>query len=417
MQQIIRVRFAVLLSSCFVFSIALWGCNFNSGGLEIATDAPTDSIDASNTDASGVDSMTGPCLDLPTPLPFISGCLPLATANLDISAQTSFDTDSGVFSPTMSASTAILPATNPSQDLDIRVIVVPNLTIQTGAMLRATGDLPLLIVATEEVVIEGALEASANFSEAGPGYNPAYCGKSDPSNSTVDGGGADGSGTDQPSGGGGGGGFLTVGGNGADNLAGAGLSLGGEAVASADITSLRGGCPGGNGGTHSSGTGGTGGGAGGAIYIHAQDSISISSVGYISTVGGGGLGGQNSGGGGGGSGGLIVLTAGKNIVSIGGISATGAGGGSGSGTGVGGVPGENGQLFNNIAQGGGSSGQPSSGGMGALSESVLAQDGQTGTAGSEGGGGAGGGAGFILYKAAGVASFDGKAFPTPLLLP
>lgn len=261
----------------------------------------------------------------------------------------------------------------------IDVIYARTFSLAAGATLEATGPLPLAIVASETMQIDGTLDL------VGPGAgsrSDAIC------MASVGLAGADSNGG---AGGGGGGAFQGDGGKGGDGNSGA-VNAG---TGGAKITlpaGLVGGCDGGAGGDAQA-NGPEAGDGGGAILLAAGTSITIGGV--VNAGGGRGRAGgcTNCGGSGGGSGGMIILEA--DAVSIAGVLAANGGAGGEGSNGVDGAPG---QASASAATAG--AGADSNGGDGAIGSSREELDGEdTADEQSEGGGGGGGGAGFIAIRA------------------
>lgn len=264
------------------------------------------------------------------------------------------------------------------------VIAGTDLTI-TG-IVTATGAKPLVLIATNELHVDGTLDVASHRvgAQIGAGAIPladtTSCDPGTPPNNN---------------GGGAGGSFGAAGGDGGNN--------GGNAGVVKPTNAMRGGCAGQDG---KSGTFGVKGFGGGVTYLIANVQISVG--GAINASGAAGSKGVNmaAGGGGGGSGGLIALDA--PIVTNGGaIFANGGGGAEGSSNGNDGFDGNepaNGNVA--AAADGGSNG----GGGGAGGGATAATDG--GNAGGFGGGGGGGGAGAVkLFQAATITG--GVVSPPP----
>jgi hypothetical protein len=294
------------------------------------------------------------------------------------------------------------------------------------------GTRALVLLATDTIVLQGAINASSRTNtlppRIGPGAGQVSCNESTAAMSDPSG-----------AGGGAGGGFGTLGGNGGNGDAGrppAPPARGGVAAQLVPAPSeLRGGCPGANGGNGSS-HGGAGGAGGGAVYLIAGRLITILSTPYPAGVnmgtpypagefqgavyasGAAGHGGGADvpaagaqGGGGGGTGGMIGLDA-PEISNAGDVTANGAGGGGGAGSNAVGSPGEDGSFSNPRRQvKGGAAG--TGGGSGGLGSALDATDPLTGSDGALGGGGGGGGGfGFILT----YGSVDGALTSPPAVM-
>ena len=203
----------------------------------------------------------------------------------------------------------------------VMVLSVGKLRVEVGQTLTVKGDLPLVVVAGDTLVIDGAVLANASGALRGPGgvvapgpgvgaAGPMVADKS----------------------GGGGGGNGTVGAAGGVN--GATQNDGGSMIPG---LLLRGGGAGGSGGGFDAGGCGLGGGGGGGLELFARD-LQIS--GTVSASGGGGLrscpGGGTKGAGGGGAGGMLVVGARESFMLTGQLTANGGCGGGNQGSGSGG---------------------------------------------------------------------------------
>jgi len=233
------------------------------------------------------------------------------------------------------------------------VVAATSIRISGGARIRATaqpagatatGTNPLVLVATDSIVIDGTLDVASRTGElaVGGGARTAVgCGSS----TDVDGrpGKPNGSVSGIGGGGGAGGGFGNAGGSGGTGGNGTSTVAAGNPHTPELAGVVVGGCPGGKGGNGNAsdgttGRGGVGGAGGGAVYLLASGSITI--AGTINASGsGGGAGevgsasaseGSSGGGGGGGAGGLIGLEA-PSISVTGSLFANGGGGGGGFG--------------------------------------------------------------------------------------
>ncbi len=209
------------------------------------------------------------------------------------------------------------------------LVTARSITIASNVKLNAIGPNPLVLVATDTIAISGTLDVASHIAAMTPGAGAApSCGTN---------GGADGSGFEAAGGGGAGGSFGTPGGNGGRGFRssnnGSNPTPGGLALPSVAPTSLRGGCPGGDGGDADGGGGvGVGGAGGGAVYLIAS-AIDVTGVINASGAGGGqGKDGLNASGGagGGGAGGFIGLDT-PTLTISGAIFANGGSGGGGGG--------------------------------------------------------------------------------------
>lgn len=278
------------------------------------------------------------------------------------------------------------------------VLTGTTVTLASGTF-RAVGPRPLVIVATEAMMIDGTISVSSLRGMAsGAGASSAAC--PTPNQGEDDSGGG---------GGGAGGSFLSTGGTGGtgdtnDNNNGAG---GQPAAAMQAPTTLRGGCAGGRGGNATQ-NGGAGGAGGGAVYLIAGTSIAITG-GVHAGGAGGSRGGVRGGGGGGGSGGFVGLDA--PAIEIGGaVTANGGGAGEGGGFNAGGH-GSDATTDDSRAPGGQL--EPD-GGNGGAGGALAGASGLTGGNSEGGGGGGGGGVGYIYVKGtlagAGTISPDASVF-------
>ncbi len=283
---------------------------------------------------------------------------------------------------------------------DVAACVIAAETIEVNALFTAHGSKPLVFVATRTISIGGTLSvaSSRTFNYVGAGAEMPGCnaGAAPTGNS-----------------GGAGGSFGGTGG--------AGAAVGGNAGTSGAVlspASLRGGCPGQTGGDAAAPTGpGAGGQGGGALYLIAEQSITVATGATINASGAGargGASGASGGGGGGGSGGFIGLD--SPMLSIAGaVLANGGGGGEASGAQSTGTPGGD-ALGPMQAQGGaGGSNFGTDGGDGAFGTQLDGQDGAPNCTGTcttpSAGGGGGGGAGIIKRYRASSTSGGGTISP------
>jgi hypothetical protein len=260
------------------------------------------------------------------------------------------------------------------------VCVIAATTIGISGTLIAHGPNPLVLVATDGIMVNGsgAIQVEGTGMMAGPGADTTACSRA-------------GSGSGNPGGGGAGGSFIGAGGDGGV----AGMSGGSGGAASPGIeptlvTVLRGGCSGGD-GTNGQPQGG----GGGAVDLISGSTIQIN--GSILAGGGGGSGATgNNGGGGAGAGGMIVLDAQGGTHFNGGAAAdaNGGGGGQGQAPNINGSNGED-SIGPAVATGGSAANAGGSGGNGSFG-ATAAGSGQPGPSGNTGGGGGGGGAGLIF---------------------
>ncbi|ACY14632.1 hypothetical protein [Haliangium ochraceum] len=255
----------------------------------------------------------------------------------------------------------------------------------TGGTVSVTGSRPLVVIAQDEIIINGELSGAANLQTPGPG---GFL----PGEGEQSGAGGDGSNDNLDDGGGGGAGHATAGARGGHGDCG-GCDLGGaggQAYGDQGQTRLFGGSGGGAAGNSCDAP--PGGAGGGAIQLTAGVRIEIGGDGSIHVGGGGGSGGSNcpgnaGGGGGGGAGGSIYLQA-PVVNNVGTLAANGGGGGSGRGNTS--NPGQNGKASTEVASGGSSGGGVGGNGGcgGASGDSSCPQTGEDNEANGGGGGGA-----------------------------
>ena len=291
------------------------------------------------------------------------------------------------------------------------VVAGTMVSLPSGTTLVATGLRPLVLLASEELVVDGTLDAASHVATlvGGPGALAATCNPP----------------LAMPSrhGGGAGGSFAAAGGAGAGNDS-PGSDTGGAAASPLAAIAFRAGCRGQNAGA-TSGTFGFGGPGGGAAYLIGGTRITIH--GTVNASGGAGRGGQctpapcsslsgqdANGGGGGGSGGMLVLDAPAVAIPIGGrVLAEGGGGGEGASVSEDGVDG--GEATDGIiaASGGtGPAGHGGDGGAGAHTTILVGGPGERGTSSNPGGGGGGGGgAGVIRLRQATAIEGGGVVSP------
>ncbi len=266
------------------------------------------------------------------------------------------------------------------------VVAATTISIAANRRLRATGPRPLVLVATDAMVLDGTIDASAG----GAAANPTTCVAPTASNSQ----------------GGAGGSFAGKGGAGGGAVSG----LGQAASPAVAAVAFRGGC---NGSRGASGGGGTGGRGGGAVYLIAP---SITIAGRVEANGAGGAAGATgsggSGGGGGGAGGFVGLDA-PSITVTGSVVANGGGGGEGATQLKGGNGGSDGGT-STASGGSGGANHGGNGGAGSFGASLTGVDGRSGGTcgrGASSGGGGGGGAGFIYVFPA--QALGGTVSPPP----
>ena len=285
------------------------------------------------------------------------------------------------------------------------VIAATSITINAGISVQAFGAKPLVLLASDSIttgisstIDVGSHRATLTADEiVGAGADPASC-DAGMAPTTVN----------NTSGGGAGGSFIGPGGKGgqgSSNNNSAGVA---GAIATAPVTTLRGGCPGQAGAGATNAAAGHG---GGAVMLIAGNSITINN-GNVDASGEGGSGGQFgfAGGGGGGAGGMIVFDAPfiTATTTTSEIFANGGGGGEGGNQNQTGAPGFD-PSDETAATGGGAIGNGGNGGTGA-GGTASATAGANG-AGAGGGGGGGGGTG--LFKAPATAVLGSRVSPPP----
>ena len=237
----------------------------------------------------------------------------------------------------------------------LSVLAVSELRLVNGSTLEVFGTRALVILAVNDVNIDGVVRADAGLCDqavkrascngAGGGRGGGEMG----ANATGCAAGGNGSNGLRDTGGGGGG-MATPGGNGGTS----GAAAGGVAVvdpsacAGPALVPLGGGGGGGQ-------AGGAGGGGGGGLQITAFGALRIGSAATLTAVGAGGQGTTmlDNGGGGGGAGGGLLLEAPTVDVALGAVSVAGGGGGGG-------------RFVMRDGEAGRSDGQPALGGQGDL---------------------------------------------------
>ncbi|HTJ43192.1 MAG TPA: hypothetical protein VL463_13900 [Kofleriaceae bacterium] len=292
-----------------------------------------------------------------------------------------YDTNSGAL--TDPAQDAVYPtsALIASPGGELRVISVRGFDVQAGAILRATGKRPLVVVAWTDLDVSGTIEVSSSATVAGAGANPSTC----PAAGTLAGAAAA-----EGGGGGAGGGFASAGGAGGSGGAGAGAG-GSPAAAVTPLDHVRGGCDGGRGGN----AGGHGGHGGGALALIAQGTVAIAGTIDAGASGGGGAPSGRAGGGGAGAGGMIELDGTIVHLAATAVLASNGGGGGGGCDGGPAADGANGSAGATVASGGAKQGMGGDGGDGAFAQTAA----QPGQPAARGGGGGGGGRGAIAVRA------------------
>ena len=394
--------------------VALPACRFDTSGTSIA-DGDPNQPDANRPDSAFCGfafdpAHFAPCADPPA----------MPGGNLSLTGKGfTYDTDAGEFTPAVGGVTS-----PPNTILDgVRVIWVSDFSIKSSGSLRVIGMMPLMIVATNDIMIEGELDVSSTYD--GVTFDPGAGASTDPDV------------CDEPPGagvkcaqhgasGGGGGGFGTAGGQGdhgaanrdcGDKVRGQDPTAGGGMIALP--TTVRAGCAGAPGASTDdgiSGDEGLGGPSGGAVHLVAGNHLAVGAVIHA----GGGAGGPGTdgraSGGGGGSGGYIGLEAREiELRSVAVLAANGGGGGGGCDT----DPQEPGSVGENaaaalVAAAGGAGDDPSrNGNAGGI---LSAPPGAASIDADRGGGGGGGSVGYILVRAVIDLSVVGNPIVTPARL-
>jgi hypothetical protein len=336
----------------------LIGCGFNKAAI----------------DDAGVDGLGGPAPDASL---CFDGFTPICLAALPTAPRTYTDP-----STLLDTSGAECAATTMAT-ADVCVIAATTIEVRAGAVLRATGPRPLVLLATTAITITGALDvASHRTGTNGAAANASDCKMGTPPTTA---------GTPNIAGGGGyGGTFGTRGGNGGDSQD---RGRGGGAPAVGDPpTKLRGGCAGSAGAMGTAAGQGSGGAGGGAVELNAP---SITVAGLLNASGAGGVNGSgsDSGAGGGGAGGMIVFDT-PTLVVTGAVFAQGGAGGGGAGGSGAGMPGLDPTTIGTAATpGDGFHGGGGTGGMGGVG-AIGGEAGPGNLGNLIGGGGGGGGTGF-----------------------
>jgi hypothetical protein len=352
----------------YLLTLGLCACSFRMNA------AGTDASDGTTIDALACQfsSQTDTC------------ALGMPQNDLVLSGSNSYDTDTGMLNGMAAPHMRLTGKEGPFDALLVR-----DFHMTLGATLRATGSLPLGVIAFDQIILDGNTRIDVGVGGAGARTtcdNGAVAG-------TDNGGGA--------SGGGGGGFGANGGGGGAGDSDGSPKAGGAGGMAAPLPKGPLGGCPGAAGGAGDV-DGGAGGLAGGAVYLVAKHQVTIAGSAGIQAGGGGGGGGGvggglfdngDTGGGGGGAGGMIFLEA-AMIRSTGILAANGGGGGEASGNGESGNAGADAALGSTPAAGGrGGSSSGTDGGNGGAGTGAA----QAVTATSSGGGGGGGGSvGFVI---------------------
>ncbi len=324
-----------------------------------------------------------------------------ATAMATITADTTFDTESGLISGgfTRAAATGLgdgvtfRVASQTGSTVRTGIFGFSSLSVMSTATLRFTGKNPVVLVVNSDVLLAGKVDLLGDCtmpptvgSQAGGVWNDANNGNG----GGVRGGAVGGSGTG--AGGGGGGGYGDFGGRGGNGTA-AGGGTGGAAFGDLTVADplLIGGSGGGSGGNAASGSGGKG---GGAFQLSANGALTLK--GQIQAGGCGGKPGAAAGaGGGGGAGGLIFLEATTIQLGMGAFVAVNGGGGGG---GDNGMKGGSGTADASHATGGTGGAQGSRGGDGGASGGGNGTNGTDPSGTPRYAGGGGGGTGRIGFR-------------------
>lgn len=332
---------------------------FGNGGGD--ADAPADNAPAY--DGCYGSGLFHTCLSAPPPMMFTSG------STLDTSSSTSCALVPQIGGPT--------------------VCLIAAQTIVIDSSLTVTGSYPLVLLGTDTITVNGAIDVSSHRRPVVQGAGANWSGCNIPTAAGPNAGGA---------GGGAGGSFGADGGAGGEgnNTSAPDVGVAGVAAAPQTATLIRGGCPGDVGGAGTaSAPGGAGADSGGAVYLLAGMSITVDQS--IAANGAGGSGGDvDSGGGGGGAGGLIGLEA--PMITVTAIIAANGGGGGGGGDGspAAGGPGSDGTATTTAPAPGGARtvSYDTTGGAGGVG-TVTAS---AGTSNPAAGGGGGGSVGVVYVK-------------------
>ena len=279
-----------------------------------------------------------------------------------------------------------------------------NLTVESGVTVSLEGQNGLVFAISENVVIDGIIDASGGQLAPGSAGAGGSAGGDDASPIGFGpGGGMSRGGYDA---GGGGGGFGATGGDGGRHEGRDGGT--GGLVAGTELNvPLLGGSGGACGG--SAPGAGFGGGGGGAVQISSRGEIRLGLSSGINVSAAGGIGGDNDEGAGGGGAGGAILLEGKYVVVDGILAANGGGGGAGANGGNKGTDGMPGAFGDGPANGGTGSGEGTTGGAGAAAEVMI---GQVGLPGIGNTGGGGGGAGRIYIRTRESAAMAGTVSPS-----
>ncbi|MFT3693095.1 MAG: hypothetical protein QM831_08130 [Kofleriaceae bacterium] len=315
--------------------------------------------------------------------------------DVQIGDEKSIYTDLGGLLPSSNGGASNYQVIQQSNGLSLGVFTVQSLEIQANATVHASGVNGLVIVALDDITIDGKLNADSRETGVLQGAGAGEDDTPEDSGNGLGGGGAGGVARA-----GAGGSFCGIGGDGGGND-GTSPSIAPAPYGSPELSPLVAGSQGGN------GQFGTGGRGGGAIQLVAGGTITVTG-----SVSAGGKGGEGSGqyangasqtAGGAGAGGAILLEA--HAISVGGSLSVNGGGGGGKGYGDDAMPGS-------IPAAGAIAGDDKmAGGDGGAATLIDGAPGQNGTATTAGGGG--GGAGRIRFNThTGAASITGTLSPS-----
>jgi hypothetical protein len=274
------------------------------------------------------------------------------------------------------------------------VIYASDLTVTST--VRASGERPLVLAATNTITIDGTLDVSSGMNiGTGAAANDPTCAVKRASGTA--------------SGGGAGGSFRGKGGDGGTGTVSSGTAgLAADSVALPAV--LRGGCPGASAFSTAA--------SGGAVRVVASTSLIVTTTGRVLANGAGGRTGgilQGDGGIGGASGGMIQLVA-PSVTVRGVVTANGGGGSEGAdmtGAGASGIDG--GPSSDPAAGGAGMSAGGGDGGAGGAGATLTGVTGVSPTAASSGGGGGGGGVGYIAIDGDTIDTSGSTISPAPLM--
>jgi hypothetical protein len=308
-RQLIALAVAAALTDCTVVATPSDGADpvDDNAGSSPAANTPTPDASQGTSMQPAMLGFTASNVPAATPL-VTSGDWVFSTQTCGAST-VQIDTTKGIVNgcdPTMQffSYAAITQSDMSLGSLPAALFVTGKFTIQPGMTVTVVGNLPLIVLALDDVNIGGLLNGSRGV--AGGGIA---------SSAFTKGNGPGGGGPAMAgAGAGGGGGFCGLGGAGGGNG-----GMGGTSYGNASDVPLLGGSAGGGAGQNS-GTGG------GAVQIVSATSLQVTGLGVIQVGGGGGT----WGGSGAGSGGAILLEA--PMISIAGTLAANGGGGGGGNT-------------------------------------------------------------------------------------